>query len=282
MWAGPDDIPSPFFVFDLEWVGNSAVPSQTHLTQIAVTCVQTGESYSDTVRPFASSAAVHEANSKMGRPSSCPAGNSSPKDALIGFFDWLKQQCHGETSTIVLIAHNGIRYDAPVLAANAQRYGVALPPGLTILDSLYHFRHHLRYRDPFARLDLDSISDSLGISVNGESRHDAIYDVKLLHAALAGMSTKWDIPYISGYPQPMCFSPMLVHGIGPTICMRLGTSSLLELCTRILDSKGALDADSCRAYLDSLDLRAALPAINIPLISKHVAPTARRYLHYLE
>lgn len=265
----------------MEWVGNSTVPCETHLTQIAARCVQTGDSFRCTVRPLAASAAVREANSKMGRPDAGPGGDS-PKDALIGFVNWLGGQCGGLQKAIVLIAHNGIRFDAPVLLANAQRANVILPPGLTMLDSLYHLRHHMRHRDPAARLDLDSIGASLDVAVDREARHDAIYDVDLLHAVLTGMSAKWGIPYISGYPQPVCFSPMLVHGIGPTICLRLGTSSLLELCTRILDSKGSLDADSCSAYLDSLDLRATLPTINIDLISKHIAPTARRYLHYLE
>jgi hypothetical protein len=224
---------------------------------------------------------VGEANAKMGRPDTGPGGDS-PKDALIGFVDWLRVQCGGLERPIVLIAHNGIRFDAPVLLANAQRSNVILPPQLTILDSLYHLRHHLRHRDPTARLDLDSIGASLGIAVDSEARHDAMYDVDLLHAALTGMSAKWGIPYISGYPHPMCFSPMLVHGIGPTVCLRLGTSSLLALCECIIESKGNLDTDSCSAYLDSLDLRATLPTINIDLISKHIAPTAQRYLHYLE
>jgi len=280
MWTSEDDIPGRYFVFDMEWVGDSFTPQQTHVTQIAARCVQTGAHFSANVQPLASSAAVADVNAKMGRPTAEPG--DLPATVLVQFIQWLREESDAGEGLIVLIAHNGIRFDAPVLLANAHRYGVVLPSKLVILDSLYHMRHHMRHHEDMDRYDLDSICESVGIEINPMVRHNAMYDVDLLHAALLAMSSKWGIPYISGIPHPVCYSVMLVHGIGQTVCMRLGTTSLLALCQCILVNGHSLDTEACTTYLESLDMRGTLPAINIAMIAKHIKPAAQRYLHYLD
>lgn len=261
MWLTEDDIPGDLVVFDMEWIGDSSVPGTTHVTQIAAQCVASGELFATRVRPLAKG------------PISCAPG---PREALQDFIRWLPEKA-------VLIAHNGIRFDAPVLAANMRRCGINVPEHMVMLDSLFHLRHHLKHRSESVQYDLDSLCASLDIVVDAASRHEAAYDVHLLHRVLSGMRDRWGVPYISGMPQPVGeISPALVHGIGPTVCSRIGTCCLLTLCDRILQSRGSLDEDCVYDYLLSLDLRSVLPTIDLRLIAQHVGPTARRHFNYLE
>lgn len=281
MWCGDGDVPGTCFVVDLEWVGNSHVPSKAHVTQIAAMCVASGAKFSCLVRPFASSAVLHDSNTSTGllttTDHSLPAAT-----AFVKFIDFLRTECSNSVQPIVLIAHNGIRFDSPILLDNMRRCGLDVPRNIVFLDSLHHFRHHLRHREGPIQYDLDSICAQLDIAIEPKHRHMALYDVELLHMALVGMQDRWDIPYISGLPQHLnAFSPMLVRGIGPTVCMHLHTSSLLELGGAIIDMMGSLSPECCLSYLESLDLCKRLPTLDICLIAQHIGPTAERYLHYL-
>ena len=150
-----------------------------------------------------------------------------------------------------------------------------------MLDSLYHLRHHMRFRAPKLKLDIDSLCSHLDIAVAQDERHTAIYDVNLLHDVLTKMAHKYTIPYISGLSHPFTISPMLVNGVGATVCMQLSTYSLFDLCTTILEQYGDLGKESCHTYLASTNLKAAVPCVNLMLIAEHVEAAAKRHLHYL-
>ena len=267
---------------DLEWIGNSHVPCKAHVTQIAAMCVASGTTFSCAVRPFVSSASLDDANAALGKSTKAEGHGVPAATAFVQFLDFLRAEGGGGDQPAVLIAHNGIRFDSPILLDNMRRSGVHVPRNIVFLDSLHHFRHHLRHREGCAKFDLDSICASLGIAVDTESRHTALYDVELLHQALVGMQERWDIPYISGLPQHLnVFSPMLVRGIGPTVCMHIRASSLLDLGGRIIDETGSLSPECCHAYLESLNLHESFPTLDTVVIADHIGPTAERYLHYL-
>lgn len=280
MWSGDGDIPGTCFVVDLEWIGNSHIPSQAHVTQIAAKCVKTSNTFSCKVRPFASLASVKSANAALGKPSE-DEGSIPAADAFMRFIQFVRSECGGDPPA-VLIAHNGIRFDSPILLENMRRSGISVPHNIVFLDSLHHFRHHLRHRETCTKFDLDSICALLEVPVDASARHSAMYDVELLHKALTGMQKRWNIPYISGLPQHLdVFSPMLVRGVGPTVCMYIGANSLLALGGRIIDETGGLTPECCHTYLQQLNLSDKLPALDMATIAKHIGPTAERYLHYL-
>lgn len=277
MWSGDGDVPSSCFVVDLEWIGDSSVPSEAHVTQIAAKSVKTGSTFSCMVRPLASLNAVNNGCTAPQQSNAVP-----PANAFISFMEFINVELKHSSGPAVLIAHNGIRFDSPILLENMRRSGVPVPGNIVFLDSLHHFRHHLRHRETCANFSLDGLCALLDIPIDVTARHTALYDVELLHETLLGMQTRWGIPYISGLPQHLnVFSPMLVHGIGPTVCMHLGASSLLEMCGCILDKMGSLSPACCQVYLKNLHLNDKLPYLDTNAIADNIGPAAKRYLHYL-
>lgn len=272
MLTNAHDIPGTLVVFDLEWVGNSHVPATTHITEIAALEPATGKQFSRLVAPLACSNTFEHTDESI----PCRA-------ALVDLFTWLdglrKDGCPHDP--ITLIAHNGIRYDMQVLLENAKRCSVPVVHGLWMLDSLFHLRHHMRFRESQLKYDIDSLAEHLDLTVGAEQRHHAAFDVRLLHSVLGGMSSKYDIPYISGLHHPFTISPLLVHGIGVTICLRLNTFSLYDLCMSIVSKQGSLCKESCKQYLVDSGLPNTLPRVDLELISKSIGVAARRHLHYL-
>ena len=219
MWADASDIPPHVYVFDMEWIGDSNIPARTHITQIAAYCTANGSLFSKVVRPLASRETIDK-YSMVDVPDNV---TYDVKSVIISFWDWICEQEKWTSGSfanpVVLVAHNGIRFDATILLSNVQRCGLTIPHNLIMLDSLYHVRHHLKHReDTLKQFSVEHLATHLGIEVNSDARHDASYDVQLLHNILTTLQNKWDIPYISGMPHNMQhISPMVVRGIGPTI-----------------------------------------------------------------
>ena len=266
MIKNESDIHQRKVILDLEWVGNSHIPTLAHLTEVAARDVCTGDTFNCCVVPLA-----------LGKGQCTSSDAVSCTEALHNFIAWLQP----ENNDICLIAHNGIRFDIPVLLSNAARCNIVLPHNIVMLDSLYHLRHHMRHRGAPEKLDLDSLARSVDLDVDNTLRHTAMYDVGLLHDVLTKMSKKWDIPYISGLAHPLQLSTMLIPGIGPTVCLHLGVSSLFDMCTDIVAQHGDLSATSCAAYLKRYSTVNELPLVNVPLISSQTEAVAKRYLHYL-
>lgn len=269
MLSGNGDIPGKLVVIDLEWLGNSHRPHKTHITELAAYCPANSTHFQTLVRPLAEG--------------QCSADEQQlPVHAYASFVSWLQQQKNSAADCITLVAHNGIRYDMPVLVENMRRYEMSLPAGTTMLDSLHHFRYHLRHRpDMPANMSLDTLADLASITIKPGERHTALYDTYLLHNTLSALSDKFNLPYISGLAHPVCVSCMLVRGIGPTICYRLGVFQLSDLCNAILAEHGTLSSQACNTYLSSKLCGHALPHVNTLSISEAIQVAAQRYLHYL-
>lgn len=271
---------SPLFVFDCEWVGELSLPHAAHLTEIAVYSVRTAATYHALCRPLASNVAVSSARSLIGLPEKDSGAHVDCAQALAGMLQFVQKEATGFPP--VFIAHNGIRYDVPVLLHSMRRCNLVVPPQWKILDSLHHTRFQMKYRQLTTKFSIPQLCAVLEVEVDRSMLHGALYDTMLLHRILYKMSEKWSVPYISGYPQPMCaLSTMLVHGVGPTVCVALGGVSLHELCTTIVNSHGSLDAGACKEYLTKSSIEAKLPMANIQLIADGIEQAAIRYLHYL-
>lgn len=262
-----DDVPDvPLIVLDLEWIGNSFVPSNTHIVDIACFNTATNATFSSSVQPLAS----------MTTGSTAKCASHVLQEWLV----WLQEQSSRE---IILIAHNGIRFDAPVLLHALRRCSLPVPSNICMMDSLYHLRYHLRYRVPKTmKYDIDSLCTYCNITVETARRHSACYDVTLLHSILMHFSSQ-GFPFISGRQQALCeLSTMLVHGIGPAVAAALPTTGLVSLCESILSRHHNLSAESCAAYFKDLGLLDKLPLCNVSIIAAHVEETAKKHLQYLE
>jgi len=281
MLATADDIPPTLFVLDLEWVGPINEPGSAHVTELAVYSVQSGEVFHRTCTALASQIAIKDMNTALEcEPSSAPL--CTPDRLYVDLIEWVSREVDGRAGPVTFIAHNGVRYDAVVLLSNMQRYNVSMPLNWIVLDSLHHARYHMRHRDAPASYSLPDMCTMLGVTVDIVQRHGALYDTHLLHRMLCTMSNEWGVPYITGYPQPMhLLSTMLIHGVGPSVCMAIGPPSLVNLCQAIISQHGSLRPDDCLTYLTGLNLKETLPMVNLELISRSIQLAARRYLHYL-
>jgi DNA polymerase III epsilon subunit-like protein len=281
MMEAPGDVPETLFVFDCEWVGDLREPHKTHITEVAVYSVRTQATYHASCTALASTQAIQTAYAKMGATPSAGV-MASCSDVLTGMIAFVEAETEGSSAVPVLIGHNAVRYDAPVLLHNMRRCNLHLPDNWLVMDSLHHARYHTRHRGPGSGFSLHQLCTSCNVTVDDTQLHGALYDTMLLHSLLESMSAQWQVPYISGYPQRMSvLSPMLIHGVGPSVGLALGTDSLHELCRSILLAYGNLGAEACEQYLADIEVRAALPKANMPMIATNIEPAAKRYLHYL-
>lgn len=265
------DVRGPIIVIDLEWVGDTTLLSQTHVTQLACRNIASDDVYSCSIMALA--ATVHP-----------PDLAGSPTAAYTGWLAWMEKQ-KGEEDTACLVAHNGIRYDAPVLLHNMRRHGVQVPGWITMMDSLHHIRYQTRYwkHGKPSKYDIDSMCAYCGIEVLQVSRHDARYDVDLLCTILQHMHRTYQIPLVSGPSQRLnTLSTMLIRGVGPAIWQSLPTTSLLELCEQIIGAHGNLGEASCTKHLEQDGLKLRMPLCNVDMIASNVATAARVHLQYLE
>ena len=263
MWQCDEDVPECRIVFDLEWVGDSRTPSDTHITQVAAVNLCSGQTFSHHVRPLVANTAC--------------VGNRTGT-VLEEWMAWIDAQCLGKP--VAIIAHNGIRFDAPVLRNALTKLGIAIPPNIFVMDSLLHSRHHLKHYN-MKGYSIDVLCAGLGIAVDYKNRHDAMYDVKVLCDILWAIKERCDCPVISGAAQPLGeISTMLVRGVGPSVWAAMPTKSLLSLCEAVLDGYNDLTTASCLAYLEESNLRAAVPLVDLHIIAENIEQAAVRYLQY--
>lgn len=264
-----NDVPGPIIVMDLEWVGNTYCPASTHVVQLACRNVATHACYSTDVLAMSST-------NRQNAP--------CPQAAYQCWISWLEEQ-KGDNEVVCLVAHNGIRFDAPVLLNSMRRCGMVVPDWLNMMDSLYHLRHHTRHwkADKPPRYDIDSMCEYCGINIAAAHRHDARYDVDLLCDILQIMHQSHGIPLISGAVQSMhCLSTMLVRGIGPVVWRALPTTSLYTMCESIISQHGDLSVASCTKYLDDHGLKKSVPLCDIGTIAQNIPSAAQVHLQYIE
>lgn len=268
MIQGDNDILDGMLVaMDLEWVGSSFRPHTTHVVQLACKNIHTGHAFSRTMTALSGN--------------NPDADAQYPADVYREWLGWLDAQGSG---TVYLVAHNGIRFDAPVLRNGMTSYGVPIPSRLQMMDSLHHIRYHSRhwqFKPP--RYDLDSMCAYFDIPVAAGRRHTAEYDVELLCEVLCTMSFKHSVPIISGVAHPVSeLSTMLVRGIGPVVYTALPCTDLVVMCSSIIKQGGDLGEDSCLAYLDGVHLKRAVPLCDVDAIASNVMSAAKQLLQYID
>lgn len=269
--SSENDVRGPIIVIDLEWVGNTAIPSTTHVVQLACRNILTQETYACHVQAIAAQPGL-------------ATKAIAPRDAYTGWLAWMTSQ-RDSAQEACLVAHNGIRYDAPVLLCNLLRHGMQVPDWIVMMDSLHHIRHQTRYWKEHrpGRYDIDSMCTYCNIKVDQTKRHDARYDVDLLCSILMTMHNTKNVPIISGAWQPVnVLSTMLVRGVGPVIWQSLPSTGLLNLCQEIINVHGDLTEQSCANYLEQNDLKLRVPLCNVDMIACSVASAAKAHLQYLE
>ena len=283
-----DDIPPCCILIDLEWAGDTYHPCSTHVLQIACRNVETGDTFTRRLASLVSLATVDNTNKVMCNDSCHDEPMCDPYSVYVEWLAWLDSQAATSIEPIVLIAHNGIRFDAPVLLNSMRRYGVIVPMRLTMMDSLHHCRYYLRHSGDVSlrrhtTYCLDSLCARYGIEVAVEGRHDARYDVELLHSILCAVRDESGGPFISGALQPLhSLSTMLVKGIGPVVWAALPTLGLVEMCHAIIRKFGDLTPPSCTRYLEEIELRKSVPLANIDLIADNIRIAAQIHLQYLD
>tara|TARA_B110000967_G_scaffold205052_1_gene248769 strand:+ start:683 stop:1519 length:837 start_codon:yes stop_codon:yes gene_type:complete len=271
------DIPTDIFVIDLEWVGSGTA---AQLTEVAVLCVGTAEVFHYRCASLCSANAKENIRLQMSTCEST-ADILTPFELFSSLIVWVDAN-RSMKSAVHFIAHNGVRYDSTVLLANMQRCNVLVPMEWYMLDSLAHARYHARYREKMNGFDLSSLCTHFEVDSDADQRHGALYDVRLLHSMLQALASAWDVPYISGHAHFMqVVSPMVVHGIGPTICDNLGYSDLADMCRDILSVSGNLTPSSCMTFLEANCIQSRVPLANLAAIADSVERAAIRHLHYI-
>lgn len=278
MWVTNSDVLEIVIVFDLEWLGSSLQPYKVQLTQIAGMEVMSGHKFFTRVQPMASKAAEIRGKEIL-NVSSDHIGGLQPTVALHLFMTWLGKFGN---KRIVLVAHNGIRHDGPVLTSSLAKHGIVMPPNIYIMDSLLHARYHLRCFKDIKAFSLSALQSYFQISDCG-TKHNAHSDVILLHRVLLAIQEKCSCAYITGIlhllPDISC---IVVHGIGPVICHALKCPSFQQLCSSILELCGDLTSASCMKYMSTTCLNSSsYPKLNLKLIADSIEPAAKQYLQYL-
>lgn len=269
MIRADSDIQGAVVVLDLEWIGNSMAPHMTHVTELA--CINS-----------ATKVIFHRELMSLSSKSGTNVTHAcSPKKVYADFIAWLALQ---HSDRVYIAAHNGIRYDAPVLRNAMLTYGVAIPNNVYFVDTLYHVRYHLpRLNIKVSGYSIDKIAELCNLVVLPENRHTAIYDACLLCDILQHLQCTYGVPLISGTVQPLhTLGTVLVHGIGPKVSHTIPYGGLLELCEAIIVQHGSLSYRACLVFLEQLKLLEHVPMCNIDLIARNIQPAAERYLQYIE
>ena len=277
MFLQIDDIPTDTFVIDLEWVGSG---SSAQVIEIAVLCIGTAEVFHHRCASMCSTDAQEKVRLQMSATESI-APVLAPFELFSRLLSWVDANRRGDCD-VYFIAHNGVRFDSTVLLSAMQRCNVWVPLAWYMLDSLAHTRYHARYREKLDGYDLSALCTHFEVDSDADQRHGALYDVRLLHSMLQALSSAWGVPYISGYAHAVhVVSPMVVHGIGPTICNALGYPDFAELCRDILSISGDLTPVSCLAFLEANCIKARVPMANLDAIADSIECAAIRHLYYI-
>jgi hypothetical protein len=264
----PTDIHGPLVVMDMEWMGDTKNPQRTHVYDIASVSIDGASSYQSFVFTM------------------CMGAMAESRTAAVVFKEWLTwlEQVKGDQACVYLIAHNAFRSDAPVLYHNMLRAGVSIPDWLLVMDSLHHFRYHMRHHGKDkTKFDLPSMAQAFDVEFEPGCMHTAQYDTMVLQSVICKFATECNVPLITGAVHQLNeLSAMLVRGIGPVVFDALPDNTLHGMCCAILKAYGNLSEESCESYFESIHLRDTIPLCHTPGISKDVANAARRHLQYLE
>ena len=263
----PGDIHGPLVVMDMEWTGDTRNPQRTHVYDIASVAIDGASTFQSFVFTMCSGAMT---------------GAPTADVVLTSWVEWL-EQVKGDQEYVYVIAHNAFRSDAPVLYHNMRRAGVCIPHWLVVMDSLHHFRYHMRHRKEKPKFDLQSMAHAFDVEFEPACMHTARYDAIVLQSLLCKFSAMFNVPLITGAAHPLReLSTMLVRGIGPVVFDALPEKSLFGMCCAIIKGYGDLSEESCESYFEAIHLLDAVPLCHTPGISKDVACAARRHLQYLE
>jgi len=264
----PADIHGPLVVMDMEWTGDTRNPQRTHVYDIACVAI-------DGMSAFQSYVFTMCAGAMMEAPT-----------ADVVFTSWVEwlEQVKGDQEYVYVIAHNAFRSDAPVLYHNMLRARVTIPHWLVVMDSLHHFRYHMRHHGKDKpKFNLQSMAQAHDVEFEPGCMHTAQYDTLVLQSVLCKFSGVLNVPLITGAAHPLSeLSTMLVRGIGPVVYDALPEKSLFGMCCAIIKGYGNLSEESCESYFAAICLLDKVPLCHTPGISKDVANAARRHLQYLE
>jgi hypothetical protein len=263
----PADIHGPLVVMDMEWTGDTKNPQRTHVYDIACVSIDGASAFQSYVFTMCTGAIVEA------------------RTAAVVFASWVEwlEQVKGDQEHVYVIAHNAFRSDAPVLYHNMLRAGVRIPDWLLVMDSLHHFRYHMRHQKDKPKFDLQSMAQVFDVTFDPGCMHTAQYDAMVLQGLLCKFSGGGNVPLITGAVHPLNeLSTMLVRGIGPVVFDALPNKTLSSMCHAIIKAYGNLSEESCESYFEAIRIRDTLPLCHTANISKDVANAARRHLQYLE
>lgn len=94
------------------------------------------------------------------------------KEAITRFFAWLDEQRSGRR--VLLVAHNGFRFDQPLLVTVCARVGVSVPDWIRFADSMVALRRLDAENKKLKSFKLADLVESLGRSTEGA--HSAVVD----------------------------------------------------------------------------------------------------------
>lgn len=114
-----------------------------------------------------------------------------PKKALEAFLDWLDDTFPKER--VILVAHNGFKFDVPILMNHLRRYGLLI----AAIHSIYGFADTLpSFRENYNHLKSHSLPElSKQMDVVNDDPHDALSDVKALITVTRRGAAREDIRF---------------------------------------------------------------------------------------
>jgi len=124
-----------------------------------------------------------------------------PGQMLEDFFLWCNRLVD-RSGQVVLVAHNGTRFDFPLLFSQSQRYGVSLSPSLRSLKVVDSLSVCNPYRQEFGNCKLETLKRCL-VKGGGSQSHDALDDCADLREVLSSLAGRngestWEMVNNSG------------------------------------------------------------------------------------
>lgn len=134
------------FVFDIEFVGDVRDITSCFIWEIAITSVQTGQTWSAVVDPDPSVDIFPEPPipeiPRLTRGFLNAHGAKPWGHIFNGLREWIALQSMGKIP--VLVSHNTFRADKPIIEFECQRYNVRVPAGWYFFDSLHFARQNIK------------------------------------------------------------------------------------------------------------------------------------------
>lgn len=170
-------------VFDVETTNRTRHGNQ--IVDLAAKCLLSGECFDQLARLEAHESVDRGAERTHGLSTAMLQDPQHPprRDVLSAFCDWLEQRRSAVSpeATLLLIGHNIISFDCPILVHNLQQAGLPPPPPVRLLDTL------LLARSLTALEEASRSLQDLAIRYRGtavQQTHRALDDVLLLEEVL--------------------------------------------------------------------------------------------------